>query len=93
MRPNQSETDPEEEKATVLLGDDDSDDDSVQLQDNSMEELKMNLIVQASTGTLLSKRGPASGLRAAVPRFQSDLEALMCLNSKPDACASTNTRK
>ena len=70
---------PEEEKATVLGGDDDSDDDSVQLQDNSMEELRMNLIVQASTGTSLSKSRPALGLTAAVPRFQSDLEALVCL--------------
>ena len=79
MRPNQSETDPEEEKATVLGGDDNSDDDSVQLQDNLMEELKMNLIVQALTGTSLSKSGPALGLMVAVPRFQSDLEALVCL--------------
>ncbi len=76
---NQTETDLEEEKATVLRGDDDSDDDSVQLQDNLMEELKMNLVVQASTGTLLSKSGPALGLTAAVPRFQSYLEALVHL--------------
>ena len=39
----------------------------------------MNLIVQALTGTSLSKSGPALGLTAAVPRFQSDLEALVCL--------------
>ena len=39
----------------------------------------MNLIVQASTGTSLSISGLASGLTAAVPRFQSDLEVLVCL--------------
>ena len=79
VHPNKAEKDSEEENATAWGEDDESDDDSVQLQDNSMEELKMNLLVQASTGALPSKSGPPSGLTAAVPRFQSDLEAIVCL--------------
>ena len=55
VRAKQAEKDSEEENATAWGEDDESDDNSVQLQDNSMEELKMNLLVQASTGASPSK--------------------------------------
>ena len=74
MRVNQADKESEEENATAWSEDDESD-DSVESQDNSMEELKMDLLVQASTG----KSGPPSGLTAAVPRFQSNLEDIVCL--------------
>jgi len=78
VRVNQADKESEEENATAWSEDDESD-DSVESQDNSMEGLKMDLLVQASTGASLSKSGPPSGLTAAVPRFQSDLEDIVCL--------------
>lgn len=45
----------------------------------SMEELKMQALLQSSTGEPMYLKGPPSGVTVAVPRFRQDLEALIFL--------------
>ena len=58
--------------------------ESPQVDADSMDDLKMNILMQASTGTYIDRKGPASGLTAAVPRLQADLEALLFLTQSKE---------
>ncbi len=58
--------------------------DSEQESKTSVEELKLEEIIQATQGTGSDSQGPRSGLTIAVPRFKRDLEALLFLSQSKE---------